>query len=1665
MSRRPPRRPPPPPPVPPRRWRRGWVAALAAAAVALAAAALTVPAADATVPQFYEADKMSALRLPSDTEPGELIYRVRASDADKNYPLLFDVHGVDSDMVSVESDYEFGYVYLRQRLSSRKNYTFILTVADTQGDDTEVVSRIFPTSGRTPTSDIFLKHSASAVVPEDARVGTIVTAVIVKKQPLNTVEFQILGRSKEIFKMASRLYSADSFRGEVVLQGQLDYETSNVHAIKVCAVNPYTNEEFDTRNIVCVGVSVLVEDRQDQPPIFNNAPPVTRITSKTRKDDELVKITAIDGDRGIPREIRYSMQAASTQYAPFFSMNPKTGSITLQNTVTRLMETMTTLEPILVKVTAVELENEKTRAPEETYSSSVEVAFVVMDSDVMIPKFVYEQYVGEVRENSPPDAIVAFPNPFLQRGLKGMFAMTLEGDDGIFTVEPNIVRDSDDFIIKVKNSALLDYETRPRIEFKVLARQVSGTGQASSSTQVRINVLDLNDNIPVFSKSLYTAQIYENITAGTSILRVRATDGDNGDFGAIRYTQLSGKLADKLQLDDISGLIICATNSQDFDRELHPEIHLTVEATDNNGLGNKASARVILQLLDINDKVPRFLKPIYKGVMKPDQSSLKSPLYVEAVDDDAEEPNNKIRYSMDPSIFNRNFRVDSQSGEITVVQQLAYPQVSGISRRKERAYENDDGVIKFSVTAYDLGVPQLSETVPIQIFREEFVERFISFIYPKPPIEVRFNEVEIEKMLTTITGGETEIMKVEDYSTSDNSRFPDPNKSVVTALVRNDVNTIVDIEKILQHFNGTRAAVAQTGDPKETVDLAKLEGQRKAYLAWVVVLCVILALIILFIIVCCFWPICPLYRERKKMKSVGDENADSEHVSYIRVDERGNYRGYEDERTWWDYLPTCCTDVLTNFGVSRPKRGGGRLAWSGDERQRYWQFGGGGEGAALEDRVVMGRRGPRDLVLLEDLDESRLQQQQGRGMRVDSRNSYHSQDPRRTFVIRDQRGNPRIAESLREGEHYIMEDIDNTPRATGLRMDDPRFIRLDDPRVMRMDDPRVMRMDDPRAMRMDDPRVMRMDDPRAMRMDDPRAMRMDDPRGMRMDDPRNTRMEEPRGPPPQTIVEDEPPPAAPPRQGNVEYLRLNASPHGAVLRDDGSTGRQGRPIRRSGVEPGGIMLTQEEMQRRALMHEDAGGGDISGRHVEGQSVGVTPRSDREAGYEDNRALVHGPVRYLHNGSPPHADVQIQTEDMGGERGDHMVPRLRIRTPIEEETNSLLEAEGIRSSRRDQQRARHSSQVEVEPTVHEDSISRRSMRSTPPNSMYQHTKSSILRFETTKAKMDEDPQRRESSLSRHNSMSATDGHRSSSIDSRSMDGRRSVSQVNLDGRRSNSQLALDGRRSHSQATLDLGHGAQADSRASLERRGSLPSLETGLEREAARRSVSRHGSLDPHDLLDDPLPAADGKSSYNSEYEDDYVNEDGSRRQRSTSQARYMEWYDKKGERGRDSKERGKRSVDIDESELTRDSTEASNRTIEGRERRVRRSQASENLLDDGTLKVTEPREAAEGSETQSHILPEMPSDSTGPSRGPTVNVSSKGQEGEEELRTIMDSEINLGVSQSSQLFDSDVDLQAVAAARGRRKRNHLLEKKSIFTIAYDDMQTEQLRPESAAAEP
>ncbi|XP_015472172.1 protocadherin gamma-B3-like, partial [Parus major] len=72
--------------------------------------------------------------------------------------------------------------------------------------------------------------------------------------------------------------------------------------------------------------------------------------------------------------------------------------------------------------------------------------------------------------------------------------------------------------------------------FELVLTAVDGGDPARSGTiQIHINVTDLNDNSPVFSKSLYEARVSENLPAGSEVLQVRATDADLGTNGQVSY--------------------------------------------------------------------------------------------------------------------------------------------------------------------------------------------------------------------------------------------------------------------------------------------------------------------------------------------------------------------------------------------------------------------------------------------------------------------------------------------------------------------------------------------------------------------------------------------------------------------------------------------------------------------------------------------------------------------------------------------------------------------------------------------------------------------------------------------------------------------------------------------------------------------------------------------------------------------------------------------------------------------------------------------------------------------------------------------------------------------------------------------------------------------------
>lgn len=134
----------------------------------------------------------------------------------------------------------------------------------------------------------------------------------------------------------------------------------------------------------------------------------------------------------------------------------------------------------------------------------------------------------------------------------------------------------------------------------------------------------------------------------------------------MRYTQILGYLNTSLNLDPISGLITVTTDLHGFDREQMPEYHLYVEARDNDGTGLAAQVPLIIKMIDINDNAPIFEKALYEFILAPNLREFTVPAFIRAIDADAEEPNNIVRYEVVNGNYENKFKLNQISGKLRV---------------------------------------------------------------------------------------------------------------------------------------------------------------------------------------------------------------------------------------------------------------------------------------------------------------------------------------------------------------------------------------------------------------------------------------------------------------------------------------------------------------------------------------------------------------------------------------------------------------------------------------------------------------------------------------------------------------------------------------------------------------------------------------------------------------------------------------------------------------------------------------------------------------------------------------------------------------------------------------------------------------------------------------
>ncbi|CAI5780386.1 protocadherin beta-16-like [Podarcis lilfordi] len=196
--------------------------------------------------------------------------------------------------------------------------------------------------------------------------------------------------------------------------------------------------------------------------------------------------------------------------------------------------------------------------------------------------------------------------------------------------------------------------------------------------RIEVQVEDVNDNSPKFSKNQFLLEIPEQTPVDIRFPLERAEDSDKGKNAVQNYT-LSPNEHFRLDVQSHSDgskhaeLVL----EKPLDREENPQISLILSAVDGGIPKRTGTAQIIIDVLDNNDNLPQFPQLEYKVKLKENSPLDTLVTKVEATDRDFGS-NAHITYYFSQVSENvlRLFKLNKHIGELTVTGTIDYEESS-----------------------------------------------------------------------------------------------------------------------------------------------------------------------------------------------------------------------------------------------------------------------------------------------------------------------------------------------------------------------------------------------------------------------------------------------------------------------------------------------------------------------------------------------------------------------------------------------------------------------------------------------------------------------------------------------------------------------------------------------------------------------------------------------------------------------------------------------------------------------------------------------------------------------------------------------------------------------------------------------------------------------------
>lgn len=575
---------------------------------------------------------------------------------------------------------------------------------------------------------MFSREKDFVEVNENSPVGLEVYHSIAKdldSGPNSRFKFNLTKNAQERFRI-------NEATGVIYLNRKINDDPGTLIPIEV-TVTDFGKPPLMSKQTVVISI----KDVNDHTPVFDHTSYETSLLESTRVNKRFFRLVASDADLGLNGLVSYEISEGN--FEGKFGIFPD-GYLYVKSSLDREERDYYSLI-----VTARD-------SGEPSRSSTVSVVIHVIDENDNPPEFTNSTFTFHVLENEPPDSFVgklSATDRDIGRNAELIFSFANPQNEFIIDPKNGFVKT----LIVFDREALIQTTGKGFISLEAV---VHDNGQIKLKDKAAVNVFidDLNDNPPVFLTTPYKVQISEGSTLETQVLRVYATDIDEGVNGEVYYSIAMGNEEQKFSIEQGTGQI---TLIKDLDRETTSRYVLTVIAEDG-AVQNKlsVSTTVVIDILDENDNAPEFVQTMFE-ISVPETTPVNTKLtQFKAIDMDIG-INSEISFSIGAGNRRDTFHIDPTSGTLYLHKLLDYEELNSYT---------------LTIVASDGGNPRLSSTTLFNVTVEDSNDN--SPVFPNTALVRQILEgIPVNKAIVTVTAEDPDSGKNGEVMYSISSQEPE----------------------------------------------------------------------------------------------------------------------------------------------------------------------------------------------------------------------------------------------------------------------------------------------------------------------------------------------------------------------------------------------------------------------------------------------------------------------------------------------------------------------------------------------------------------------------------------------------------------------------------------------------------------------------------------------------------------------------------------------------------------------------------------------------------------------------------------------------------------------------------------------------------------------------